>query len=123
MKKNKIVSILLSLTIAVCLWIYVVSTVTPEDSQWIYHIPVTFTNEDGLFSDRNLVLSAGRDATVDLKIYGQRQDLLKLSNSNIVVTVDLSQVTGAGDWRLPYDIEFPDTVSSAAPTANPEYGQ
>lgn len=112
MKKNKIVSILLSLTIAVCLWIYVVSTVTPEDSQWIYHIPVTFTNEDGLFSDRNLVLSAGRDATVDLKIYGQRQDLLKLSNSNIVVTVDLSQVTGAGDWRLPYDIEFPDTVSS-----------
>ncbi len=113
MKKNKIVSILLSLVIAVCLWIYVVSTVTPDDSQWIYNIPVTFTNEDGLFSDRDLVLSSGRDATVDIRLYGKRQDLLKLDNTNITITADLSQVTGAGDWRLPYEIEFPETVTSS----------
>lgn len=113
MKKNKIVSILLSLVIAICLWGYVVSTVTPDDSQWVYNIPVTFANEDGLFSDRNLVLGEGRDTTVNLKLYGKRQDLLKLNNTNIVVTSDLSQVTGAGDWRLPYDIDFPETVTSS----------
>lgn len=39
MKKNKIISLLLSLLIAFCLWIYVVTAVTPEDSQWIYNIP------------------------------------------------------------------------------------
>ena len=111
MKKNKIASILLSLVIAVCLWIYVVSTVTPEDSQWIYNIPVTFTGEDGLFSDRNLVLTQGRDATVDLRLYGNRQELLKLNNTNITITADLSQVTGAGEWRLRYEIEFPETVT------------
>ena len=92
MKKNKIFSLLLSIVIALSLWAYVVTTVTPEDSQWIRNIPVTFANEDGLFSDRNLTLTKGRNATVDLKVYGKRQDLLKLSNSNITVTADLSTV-------------------------------
>lgn len=91
MKKNKIISILLSLVIAVCLWIYVVSTVTPDDNQWIYNIPVTFVNEDGLFSDRNLTLAGGRDTTVSLRFNGSRQDLLKLNNTNVIITVDLSQ--------------------------------
>lgn len=113
MKKNKIISILLSLVIAVCLWIYVVSTVTPDDNQWIYNIPVTFVNEDGLFSDRNLTLAGGRDTTVSLRFNGSRQDLLKLNNTNVIITVDLSQVTGPGTWNLSYDFELPETVTSS----------
>lgn len=111
MKKNKIFSLLLSIVIALSLWAYVVTTVTPEDSQWIRNIPVTFANEDGLFSDRNLTLTKGRNATVDLKVYGKRQDLLKLSNSNITVTADLSTVLGPGEWQLRYNVEMPETVS------------
>ena len=104
MKRNKIISLLLSAVIAISLWVYVVTTVTPEDSQWIRNIPVTFTNEDGLFSDRNLTLTKGRNATVDLKVYGKRQDLLKLNNSNITITVDLSDVLGPGSWPLRYKV-------------------
>lgn len=113
MKKDKILSMLLSLLIAICLWIFVVTTVTPDDSQWIYNIPVTFTNEDGLFSDRNLTLIEGRDATVSLRLSGKRQDLLKLNNTNISILVDLSRVTEPGDWHLSYEHELPDTVSSS----------
>ena len=111
MKRNKIISLLLSAVIAISLWVYVVTTVTPEDSQWIRNIPVTFTNEDGLFSDRNLTLTKGRNATVDLKVYGKRQDLLKLNNSNITITADLSDVLGPGSWPLRYKVEMPETVS------------
>lgn len=111
MKKNKLVSILIAVAISVCLWGYVVTTVTPEDSQWIRNIPVTFTNEDGLFSDRNLTLTRGRDATVDLKLYGTRQNLLKLSNSNISISVDLSNVLEPGEWALKYTVEMPETVN------------
>ena len=111
MKRNKIISLLLSAVIAISLWVYVVTTVTPEDSQWIRNIPVTFTNEDGLFSDRNLTLTKGRNATVDLKVYGKRQDLLKLNNSNITIPVDLSDVLGPGSWPLRYTVEMPETVS------------
>jgi YbbR domain-containing protein len=112
MKKNKILSLLLAFLIAVGLWIYVVTTITPEDSQWIYNIPVTFTNEDGLFSDRNLTLTEGRNTTINLKLGGNRQDLLKLNNSNITVTADLSSVPSAGTWRLKYEVEYPETVNS-----------
>lgn len=112
MKQNKILSILLSLAVAICLWVYVVTTVTPEDTQWINNIPVTFTNEDGLFSDRNLTLTQGRDSTVSLRCTGNRQDLQKLNNSNISITVDLSQVTGPGSWSLQYKYELPETVNS-----------
>ncbi len=111
MKRNKIISLLLAAVISVSLWVYVVTTVTPEDSQWIRNIPVTFANEDGLFSDRNLTLTQGRNATVDLKVYGKRQDLLKLSNSNITITADLSDVLGPGEWQLRYTVEMPETVS------------
>ena len=113
MKRNRIFYILLSVVIAVGLWIYVITTVAPDHDQWIYKIPVTFSGEDGLFSDRNLVLSSGRDATVDLRLHGKRADLLKLNNSNITITADLSQVTEAGEWRLPYVIDFPATVTSS----------
>ena len=111
MKRNKIVSLLLAVVIALSLWVYVVTTVTPEDSQWIRNIPVTFANEDGLFSDRNLTLTQGRNATVDLKVYGKRQDLLKLSNSNITITADLADVLGPGEWQLRYTVVMPETVS------------
>lgn len=111
MKRNKIISLLLAAVISVSLWVYVVTTVTPEDSQWIRNIPVTFANEDGLFSDRNLTLTQGRNATVDLRVYGKRQDLLKLSNSNITITADLADVLGPGEWQLRYTVEMPETVS------------
>lgn len=113
MKTNKIFSLLLSLLIAVCVWIYVVTAVTPEDSQWIYNIPVTFENEDGLFSDRNLTLTDGRNDTVNLKFKGNRQELSKLSNTNITVTADLSEVTGPGAWFLNFEYHLPETVSSS----------
>lgn len=114
MKTNRIFTLLLSLLISVCLWIYVVTTVTPEDSQWVYNIPVTFENEDGLFSDRNLTLTEGRTTTVNLKFKGNRQELTKLTNSNITVTVDLSEVTDPGLWFLNYEYKLPETVSSGS---------
>ncbi len=111
MKTNKILSVLLSVVIAVGLWIYVVTSVTPEDSQWVRNIPVSFVNEDGLFSDRNLTLTEGRNATVDLRFHGKRQELLKLNSSNILITADLSSVSGPGSWNLRYEVELPETVS------------
>ena len=118
MKQNKILSILLSLVIAICLWAYVVTTVTPEDSKWIYNIPVTFSGEEGLFADRNLTLTEGREFTVSLRCTGNRQELLKLNSSNITITADLSQVTGPGSWSLQYDYELPETVSSGSITVD-----
>lgn len=112
MKSKKISSLLLAFVIAICLWVYVVTTINPEDSQWIYNIPVTFVNEEGLFSDRNLTLTEGRNSTVNLKFRGSRQDLLKLNNTNVTITVDLSKVTDQGEFKLTYDYSLPENVSA-----------
>ena len=112
MKKNKVLSVALAALIAIGLWIYVVTTVATEDTQWVRNIPVTFINEDGLFSDRNLTLTEGRNAAVDLKFRGSRQDLLKLNNTNILITVDLNQVTEPDNWTLSYEYTLPETVNA-----------
>lgn len=114
LKKNKIFSILFSAVIAMGLWVYVVSTVATEDTRWINNIPVTFSNEDGLFADRHLTLTEGRNTTVNLKFRGNRQELMKLSNANVSVVADLSEVTDLGTWRLGYTVELPDNVKASA---------
>lgn len=38
---------------------------------------------------------------------------MKLNNTNVIITVDLSQVTGPGTWNLSYDFELPETVTSS----------
>lgn len=113
MKINKIFSIVLAVLIAFGMWFYVVTNITPEDSQWIRSIPVTFENEDGLFTDRNLTLTEGRNSTIDLKFYGNRQDLSKLTNSNVVITVDLGEITEPGEWKLRYNYQLPETVNAS----------
>lgn len=114
MIKNKKILFALSVLFAAALWFYVVTVVTPEDSTWIYNIPVSYENEDGIFSDRDLVLGEGSTSNVNLKFYGRRSDLMKLSRSNITVTVDLSAVDGAGTWELPYEYRLPDNVRASA---------
>lgn len=111
MKTKNIFYVLLSLVCAIVLWAYVVSNVTTDDSQWVYNIPVNFINQEGLFSDRKLTLAEGQNAKVSLRFYGNRQELVKLNNTNVNITVDLSQVTGPGEWSLPYEYELPETVT------------
>ena len=116
MKRNKAFSIALSIVIAFGLWLYVVTSVTPEDSTWVYNIPVTFENEDGLFSDLNLMITQGSNTVINLKLHGKRSDLMKLNRSNISITVDLNGVTGPGEWDLAYEYQLPDSVQASAIT-------
>lgn len=113
MKTKKIFSVLLSLICAVALWAYVVNNVATDDTQWVYNIPVNFINEDGLFADRNFVLSEGSGAKVSLRFYGNRREIAKLNNTNVTVSVDLSQITEPGEWNLPYTYDLPETVTAA----------
>ena len=65
--KSKLLTLLLSVTIAFGLWLYVVTVVDPESESPYYDVPVVF---DGLsvLSDRNLMIISGNTATVDLRL-------------------------------------------------------
>lgn len=110
--KNKFLSALLSVTIAFGIWLYVITVDTPDFTDTVYDIPVTFTNESQL-NENGLILTATPDTTVDLTLSGNRSDVIKCDRSSITIKVDLSKVYEAGDHELEYNISFPSGISSS----------
>lgn len=66
--KSKLPTLLLSFIVAMGLWLYVVTTVSPEADQNYTGIPVVFENETSLL-DRGLMLVSGENATVSVRLY------------------------------------------------------
>ena len=116
MTKNKLGSILLAVTVAFCLWLYVVSNVSIEDERTYHDIPVAFEGEIAL-EERGLMITSGTDATVDLRLYGARTNLNKLTSSNINIKVNLARIYDVGQVEVDYDITYPGDVPSNAFTA------
>lgn len=121
MRKNKIVSILLSLAIALGMWLYVITTVSPGWEETINDIPVVFEGETVLNNERNLMMISDDTVTVDLKVSGNRSDLVKLNKSNITIKVDLTKVYDAGKHALTYTYSFPGDVPNNAVTVESKY--
>ena len=121
--ENKGLRFLLSLVIALGIWLFVVSVVSPESEVEIRDIPVILDGE-GALADRNLIVVSDKNFTVDLKLFGSRVDLNKLSASNITIVADLSQITEPGEHNVRYDILYPSSVQSGnvdAKERNPQY--
>ena len=115
--KSKLLSFLLSLTIAFTLWYYVITVVSPGSEEWYYNIPVVFEGETVLTEDRGMMITSSGDAVmVNLKLSGNRTDLAKVNPGNITVKVDLSKVYDPGEHELIYSIAFPGDVPSGALT-------
>lgn len=109
--KNKGLRFLLSLVIALGIWLYVVTVVSPESETTIHGIPVLLDGES-LLAERDLIIVSDKNFTVDLKLFGNRVDLNKLSASNITLLADLSQITEPGEHNIRYSIFYPNVVES-----------
>ena len=94
--KNKVVSMLLSVAIALGLWAYVITTVSPGSKDTISGIPVVFEGETAL-KEKGLMITSENNVTVSLELSGNRSDLAKLDKNNITVKVDLTKVYDPGE--------------------------
>ncbi len=111
--RRKIWSGLLSLAIAFGLWLYVITFVSPGSEDTYGNIPVVFEGETVL-TERNLMITAGKTASVTLKISGNRSDLNKINSSNIRLKVDLSKIYDPGEHAMNYSIAYPGDVPNGA---------
>lgn len=111
--KSKIVSVLVSVAVALGLWMYVITVESPGSTETIHNIPVVFTNETVL-NERGLIITSNTDVDVDLTLYGNRSDLRQVDASNITLKVDLSRVYDPGKQQLEYSIAYPGSVASNA---------
>ena len=108
---NKLITILMSVVVAFGLWLYVITVVSPESENNYYDVPVVL---DGLsyLDSRDLMITSVMDATVDLKLLGNRTDLNKLDKTNITILADLSKINGPGVHTVKYTISYPSSAGT-----------
>lgn len=111
--KTKIVYAIASLLIAFGLWMYVVTTVSPESEETISGIPVVMEGESVL-NENGLMVTKATEDEVSLKLSGNRIDLSKVNRGNITIKVDLSKIYEPGQTTLQYTPLFPGDVPSNA---------
>lgn len=108
--KSKFLRALLSAVIAIAIWGYVVTTVSPNSDKTYSNVPVTIQNEEALF-ERGLMITSTDHSTVDLKLEGDRAVLNKISSATIIVTMDVSGIRKAGVHQVPYSIAYPGDIA------------
>lgn len=111
--KNKLLKGLLSVVIALGVWLYVVTVVSPNSDKNYNNIPVIKQSE-ALLHERGFMITEMDTDTVSLHLEGSRIDLNKLNSSNIAVTLDVSKIYGVGTHTLTYSITTPGDVPSNA---------
>ena len=109
MKKRKLFEIAAALLGAICLWLYVVTVVTPDDDIIIEDIPITFAGENILRNENNLILTNKSSRTVSVTFHGSRVLLKQLQEekSSITAVLDVSMFTSERDYSSGYDVIFP----------------
>ncbi|MCI9597406.1 MAG: hypothetical protein HFE75_08940 [Firmicutes bacterium] len=108
MLKNNTVLKILSVLIAVCLWMYVMGSVNPMTTQTIENIPVELLNQDTL-QERGLAVRSGMGFSVDVIVEGNRSILHELDKDKVKATVDVFGYE-EGQNSVPVQVEVPDNV-------------
>lgn len=120
--KSKLLKILLSLAIALGLWLYVVTVVSPGSEKTVEDISVqvrggTIDKNSGLIVlDGELIITNRIDQEVTLELAGNRIDLNKLNNNNIFVYLDVSKINDVGAQSLGYEVDLSGVISNSAVT-------
>lgn len=122
--KNKGLYMVLSVVIAIALWVYVVGVQNPDSSGPVRNLPVTFVGTDVLES-RGLMITGGLEQTVTLHVNGKRDALLALSADTVSITIDVSSITQPGQYSSEYQVSFnpPSGVSFSSLVTTDRYPQ
>lgn len=108
---SKLFHIILSLLIASGLWLYVVSYVNTSADDTVHNVPVVVIGEDVLES-RGLMITGKSAATMDIRVEGNRRSLVRLTQENVTVSVDVSGIAGEGEYDLRCNVSLPNTITT-----------
>ena len=110
-RDNKWPYILLSLLLAVVLWMYVITDLNPDDTKTLYNVPVVFTGLDTL-EERGLMISEGAVQTVTINLQAKRSVLQQLNNENVSVVINVSTKDTGEQTEGNYTPIYPRAVSN-----------
>lgn len=122
--KNRGLYMVLSVILAIALWVYVVGILNPDSSGPVRNLPVEFVGTDVLES-RGLMITGGLEQTVTLHVNGKRDALLALSPETVSITIDVSSITQPGQYSSEYQVSFnpPSGISFSSLATTDRYPQ
>ena len=103
--KNKLLSALLAAAIAIGLWVYVVTVVSPNSEKTYHNIPVTIQLADDM-------MLISEQPTITLKLSGNRTNLNRMDENNINVVADGTHLDKATSDQLKFRVEYPFGLTS-----------
>ena len=108
--RSKALRIVISILVAIAMWVYVDLDKAPLRTKTIRDIPVEFSGENTTLADKNLMLLSGYDTTIDLTIRGPKRELVKMNSENVRVVASTSSIDSVGVHQLDWTVSFPDGV-------------
>ena len=115
-KESKWTYVILSVLVAVILWLYVGADLDVETTVDLHNIPVVFEGEEDL-ADRGLMITQGANQTVDLKLRVKRNAaFFKFNSDTVSVVVDVSKIEEPSEYTTAYRLVTSGTVSSSSIT-------
>ena len=116
--RRKTLQVVISILVAIAVWVYVDVEKAPDRTKTIRDIPVEFSGESTTLADKNLMLLSGYDTTVDLTIKGPKRELVKISKDNVRLVASTSSIDSVGVHTLRWDPIYPDGVQSSSLTVD-----
>ena len=111
LKDRKWAYVLLSVFLAVILWLYVRAEKDPVSDARIRNIPVQITGSSVL-SSKGLTVAGLSSDWVSTTLQAPASVLSDISRKNITATIDVSRIDEAGEHTLSYNIVLPTNVNT-----------
>lgn len=89
--KSKLVMGIWAVVIAFGLWVYVITAVSPGSEVTVEGVPVSVQGQTTLH-ERDLMIVKTLDTAVDIRLAGNRSDLVKLDKNDISITVNVADL-------------------------------
>ena len=90
---------IISLLLAIILWVYVTYQDTTDRTHWFNDVPITVIGSDVL-SESGFYVTGTSRTSIDVKLRGNRTDLSRVDIDDITVIMDVSDISREGDTAL-----------------------
>lgn len=109
-KNDKILIQIACVCIAIVLWANVIIEENPKMENTITTIPISVKNISALEQSNMVFMDDIDDFTVNVRISGYREELLKISKKDITATIDLLGNFTEGTNKIQVDVNVPGNV-------------
>lgn len=95
---------IISVVIAIILWMYAVSELNPETTLNITDVPIAIINED-ILKDKKLTIAYDPGNKTNIRIRGLVNDIRKINTANIKAVLDLGTIDWTGTKQVALNVE------------------